>query len=349
MQPNQEPTLKHLSVHHVGNKTQQGPLILSETPVDVNDNVLLGLLTHFFLNPFTKVQETYSFYEEAKHLELNEIYVFAKRLFNGSLSFHEFSQNVCKHLFHVSNHPQIKGGEVYVTLWEDYLFEGKYTQAIGIFKSENKESYLKVYPHKDNFAIEYEQEAINIHKLDKGCLIINQEEDLGYVVQALDQTNRQQEAVYWKDHFLQVRPRSDAFHQTEKYMKVYKTFVTEQLDERFEMEKADKMDLLNKSMQFFKQKEVFKQSEFEEEVIGNKDAIALFNDYKSTQEQDTVLETEFSISDKAVKKMHATFRSVLKLDKNFHVYVHGKREYIEKGYDEAKQLHYYKLYFEKEN
>ena len=41
--------------------------------------------------------------------------------------------------------------------------------------------------------------------------------------------------------------------------------------------------------------------------------------------------------------------SVLKLDKNFHVYIHGKREYIEKGFDEEKGMHFYQLFFEEES
>ena len=39
---------------------------------------------------------------------------------------------------------------------------------------------------------------------------------------------------------------------------------------------------------------------------------------------------------------------MLKLDKNFHVYVHGKRDYIEKGFDSQKGMNFYKLFYENE-
>lgn len=39
-------------------------------------------------------------------------------------------------------------------------------------------------------------------------------------------------------------------------------------------------------------------------------------------------------------------KSIIKLDNNFHIYVHGKREMIEKGENEKGK--YYRLYFEKE-
>ncbi len=240
---------------------------------------------------------------------------------------------------------------MYVVALKNVQIEGEEHDAIGIFKSENKETYLKVYPEQGAFMLEYEQEAININKLDKGCIIINVEEEEGYKVLVLDQTNRQQEAVYWKDEFLQLRVRNDNFNQTGNYLKVYKNFVQEKLDETFELEKADKIDLMNKSMNYFKEKETFVQEEFEEEVLGNPQAIALFQDFKAgfEDEFDSPFQASFEIADKAVKKMESSYKSVLKLDKNFHIYVHGKREYLEKGYDEDKGMNYYKVYFENES
>ena len=57
---------------------------------------------------------------------------------------------------------------------------------------------------------------------------------------------------------------------------------------------------------------------------------------------------EFDISSPAVKKQQKVFKSILKLDRNFHVYIHGNREMIERGYDEERSMNYYKLYFEEE-
>ncbi|HMR18867.1 MAG TPA: nucleoid-associated protein, partial [Sphingobacterium sp.] len=264
--------------------------------------------------------------------------------------FHTYSQHVAKHLYGISEHPKIKSGELYVVSLQNVQMEGEERNAIGVFKSENKETYLKVYPDQGGFQLNYEREAININKLDKGVVIVNDEKEEGYKVLVVDQTNSS-EAVYWKDSFLQVKSRNDNYQQTGNLMKVYKNFVIEKLDEVFELEKADKIDLLNRSMNYFKTKETFDNTEFEEEVIGNPQAASLFNDYKQSFEEefDSPFQSNFSIADSAVKKMQSTYKSVLKLDKNFHVYVHGKREYIEKGYDEEKGMNYYKLYFEQEN
>ncbi|MBP3942984.1 nucleoid-associated protein [Sphingobacteriaceae bacterium WQ 2009] len=348
----QDASFEQLSIHRVGNKAQDEFYVLSEQPVPfADDEVLPGLLMQYFMSPFAKVNEVYRFMHPNEDLELNEVYHFTKKFFDGKMDFHSLSEQLAKHLYEVSSHPKIKGGELYVVHLKNVQMEGDSQEAIGIFKSENKETYLKVYPEQGGFQLDYEPEAININKLDKGCIIIKNEEEEGYQVLVVDQTNKSQEAIYWKDEFLKIKIRNDEFNQTGNYLKVVKNFVNEKLEESFEMEKADKIDLLNRSMNYFKEKETFDQEEFEEEVLGNPQAISLFKDYKSNFEDDfdAKFEASFDIADKAVKKMESAYKTVLKLDKNFHIYIHGKREYLEKGYDEEKGRNYYKLYFENES
>jgi len=56
----------------------------------------------------------------------------------------------------------------------------------------------------------------------------------------------------------------------------------------------------------------------------------------------------FEISNKAVKKQARVFKSVLKLDKNFHIYIHGDKKLIERGTDEVGRK-FYKIYYEEES
>ncbi|WP_134089369.1 nucleoid-associated protein [Olivibacter sp. XZL3] len=346
-----EASLTQLAIHRVGNKTLDEHYILSEQPLHLQDELLPKLLMQYFLTPFEKVSEVYRLAHSSGDLELNELYHFVRLFFEGEIDFHTMSQQVTKHLYESSNHPKIKAGEVYVAQFDQVQLEGEVLRGIGIFKSETKETYLKVYPEQGAFKIDYEEEAINIHKLDKGCLIVESEKEEGYKVLAVDQTNRQNEAVYWKDDFMGVVVRNDSFHQTGNLMQVCKTFVSEKLDEAFEMERADKIDLLNRSAAYFKEKEVFQLDEFSEEVLGNPEAITMFKDYKTSFEDlhDVAIGDSFEISNQAVKKESKIFKSILKLDKNFHIYIHGKREYIEKGFDEEKGKSYYKLYFDQES
>ena len=48
-----------------------------------------------------------------------------------------------------------------------------------------------------------------------------------------------------------------------------------------------------------------------------------------------------------MKKQARVFKSVLKLDKNFHIYIHGDRNRIERGVDEQGRK-YYKIYYDQE-
>ncbi|PYF75717.1 nucleoid-associated protein [Pedobacter nutrimenti] len=345
-----EASLAELSIHRIGNKSEDEFYVLSDQSLVIQDEQLKNLLLQYFLGPYAKVNEIYRFFHPNEDLNLNEAYHFAEAIFEKGEHFHENSQQLAKYLYEISNHPKIKSGELYVVYFENVQIEGELQDAIGIFKSETKETYLKVYPENSGFNVSYEQEAINISKLDKGCLIFNTEKEQGYKVAVIDQTNRSAEAVYWKDEFLKLKIRNDNYNQTNNVLGVYKSFVTQKLDEDFDISKADKIDLLNKSIKYFKEKESFDIDEFSNEVIANAEGIESFKSYKKSYEEefDSPIPDTFDISGAAVKKQARDYKSVLKLDKNFHIYIHGDKELIEKGFDDDKSMNYYKVYFREE-
>jgi hypothetical protein len=343
-------SLSHPTIHKVGNKLLDEHLSLSEHSLKIDDEVLDNLLMNYFLKPFEKVNEMYRFDHPTGDLNLNEVYHFADIIFNDKDTFHENSRQIAKHLYDISNHPKIKSGELYLCYFTGLQIEGELLDAIGIFKSESKEPYLKVIQKSKEFEINYEQEAINIKKLDKGCVIFNTEKEAGYKVAVIDQTNST-EAAYWIDDFLNLKISNNNYTQTNTVLKVYKDFVTNKIDEEFEISKTDKIDLLNRSIKYFKEKEHFDLDEFSNEVLGHEPGIEAFKRFKKTYEDEfeTEIGDSFLISDSAVKKQARVFKSVLKLDKNFHIYIHGNKELIEKGYDEEMKMSYYKVYFREEN
>jgi hypothetical protein len=191
-------------------------------------------------------------------------------------------------------------------------------------------------------------QGINLNKVDKGCLIYNTNKEQGYLMSIIDGTSRA-ETSYWMDDFLQVRQRQDEYFETQETLNLYKEYITKQLPQEFEITKADQADFLNKSINFFKEKEEFKMEDFAGEVLADQEVINSFNAFKTQyeDERDYVLSDEFAIHDAAVKKNARIFKSVIKLDKNFHIYVHGDRKLIQQGKDENGK--YYMLYFEEEN
>jgi len=154
---------------------------------------------------------------------------------------------------------------------------------------------------------------------------------------------------YWIDDFLHVRQRKDEYYNTRNVLSLCKNFVTEELPRQFDVSKADQLDLLNKSVKFFKENESFDMKEFSNEVIANPEVIESFKRFKDSyqRDQDIDIAENFDISESAVKKQARVFKSVIKLDKNFHIYIHGNRDLIEQGSDEKGK--YYKVYYKVED
>jgi len=230
------------------------------------------------------------------------------------------------------------------------MVEDEVADVIGIFKSENKDTFLRIMPSQGHFEVAQDN-GINIKKLDKGCLIFNTERDSGFKVCVVDNLNKKNEAQYWIDDFLHLEQKTDEFYYTQKYMDLCRGFAKEIAIEKPEVSKQDQATLLNRSADFFTENETFEISKFEKEVMQEPEIISAFQDYSQTfqEAKQVVLEDNFEIAEKAVKQEKKKFKSVLKLDKNFQLYIHGKgQEYMQKGFDEDKQLSYYQLYFREE-
>ncbi len=342
-------SLTSLSIHRVGNKTLNEPVLLSDKPLVIKDEVLEGLIMKYFLGAFQNSVERYGFHHPSGPLQLNEIYNYCEKIFESPKSLHTFSKKIANQLYSVADHPNIKPGELYITHVKDLQVDGEMLDAIGIFKSESKEPYLTVAQAGPSFQLGYEENAINIKKLDKGCLVLNTNKTGGYKVCVIDHSNRS-EAVYWIDDFLQLKILYDDFSMTNVTLSMYKSFVTDKLEQHYDMSRADKIDLLNRSINYFKQKEEFDLKEFSDEVIGDAKGVKLFLEYKKDYEKNCDYSTKnsFLISAHAVKKQARNYKSVLKLDKNFHIYIHGDKKLIEKGFDVEKNLSFYKVFFKEE-
>lgn len=335
-----------LVLHRVGNKSENGNIHFSYLPLTIEDPIVRISLLKFFTFPF-KTSEYFNFHHDID-LNMNESFACVSKIFDDPEMLLEQSINLAKHLYEQSVHPKIKDGEFYVVYFKDCIVDGETVDAVGLFKSENKDTFLKVYPSSDGFEIE-SQQGVNINKLDKGCLIFNTDKENGYVVAVVDNTNKGAEAHYWIDDFLHVRQRKDEYYNTQNLLALTKSFVMKELPNHFEVSKADQVDLLNKSVKFFKENETFDMDEFANEVIAQPEVIDSFNRYKGNyqKERDIEISECFTISDSAVKKQARVFKSVIKLDKNFHIYVHGDRNLIEQGEDDKGK--FYKVYYKEES
>jgi hypothetical protein len=340
--------LEQVIVHKVGNPSRGEELKLSENPLTLNDDIVSGLLTRYFLGAFNE-NELFHF-THLSDVQMNEVYTYVQQLFEDKNNFIQYAALLAQYLYSKSTHSKVKEGELYVVLFNHVPFQNEEVRAVGIFKSETKETFLKVFQHGQSWEV-IQEEGVNINKLDKGCLIFNTDPADGYKVCVVDATNKQQDAQYWVNDFLQVAPYADSYHHTDKYLSLCKNFITNEYPGKFEVTKSDQIDLLNRSMDYFKTKEQFNLQEFAEEVIHHPEVVNTFMDYKKNFEtsRNFEIEDEFDIHLSAVKKQQRVFKSVLKLDKNFHIYIHGRRDLIEKGIDDMTGKKYYKIYYEEES
>ena len=152
--------ISRLSVHHVGNKTNGELLGISKTELQLSDAKLQDLLFRFFLTPFSG-QDFYNFTFSNQDFKLNPLYTFAVKLFEQGKDFHSLTVDIAKHLFEVSQHPQIKSGDLFIAFFTNLSVNGQVLNAIGIFKSENRQSFLRVNSvNNTNFTLQYD-EGIN--------------------------------------------------------------------------------------------------------------------------------------------------------------------------------------------
>jgi|ERR1043165_494188 hypothetical protein len=340
--------IKNLAIHRIGNRLQDEGYFLSKRVTDIHDDDAHALLLNFFTHQF-KAPEFYQFTHPTNTAN-NDVFKLVQQIFTRKIDFLDFSQDLAKLLYSQSNHPKIHSGELYVTLFSDVALNGEMISAVGIFKSESKTPFMKVLHKTDIYDYEFD-EGINLNAIDKACIVMNAEGEDGYRVLLHDRQGKGEEAIYWKDEFLGLKPCADDYHKTRQFMSMAKDYIKDRLPQEFEVEKTDQIDMLNKSVAFFKQNEQFDYKSFTREVIQEPHLMKSFGRFKDEYEEKNSipLGVEFEINPMAVKNQSRVFKSVLKLDKNFHIYVHGSKDMIEKGFDDERGLNYYKVFFREEH
>ncbi len=336
-----EAFINKLIFHRISMEPDQS--IISNALLDVSNKEEEEILKGIFLKAFASSTVTYQFHHEVD-ISLNTLLKIATDIHNDE-NFVMKSINIHQHLQSVSKHPNIKDGDLFVVKFDAIQFNNRFYEALGIYKIENKESFIETSASgKGTMGLKFKKGIGK--KLDKACLILFT--DMTYTVFIID--NNSKETDYWQNEFIKVALRNDNINSTSQFLSMAKTFVTEQYPAEFESNKTDQIELLNRSVSYFKEHENFNKKEFEREVLQDKGIIKSFRDFDTDYQDRNQIELadEFEISAYAVKKQARLFKSVLKLDKNFHIYIHGNREMIEQGVEKDGRK-YYKIYYKEEN
>lgn len=338
-----------LSLHKIGNKSRNENMVLSNEPYKLNDEIT-PLLKEFFLKPFREKEENYFQFAHEVDLEYNHMFHLTSNMFEDPKRSHEVSKHITEHLFEQSNHPHIKNGEVYVVYFTNVSIDNIITDAIGIFKSEIKKDFIQIQENGSHLEMLLEQ-GVLLEKIDKGALIFNYKKEDGYKVLTID-SNRY-DARYWLEHFLSVDAFQDENFNTKKYLKFCQDFAKEVVLPA--EDKQQEVMFMNRAIHHFAKNDDFEETKFLNEVIDNPDLIPEFKNYKVDKGAKYSIEdlTSFPISNSAVSEVKRKFKSVINLDTNIQIKLNfvnqeSADKYIEKGYDEERQMYYYIVYFQKE-
>ncbi len=341
--------IESLSIHRVGNKSRNENIFLSAEPFELNDEIT-PLIKEYFLKAFREKEENYYQFFNETDLEFNELFNLSNQIFDNPDTIHEVSKKITTLLFEQSKHPHIKNGEVYVVYFDNMLLDNEKVSAIGIFKSELKNDFLQ-FQEKGSILEMIVQQGININKLDKGALIFNKNREEGYKILSVD--SNKYDTKYWLENFLGVDVLADNNFYTKKYLKFCQNFAK---DVVFPAEdKKEEVMFMNRSVDYFAKNDSFEETNFLNSVIDNPDLIPEFRNYKAEKAPKYKIEdlTEFPIANTAVTAARKSIKNTINLDTNIQIKLdfinpESAEKFIEKGWDEEKQMYYYLVYFNKE-
>ena len=341
--------IESLSIHRVGNKSRGENIFLSGSSYHLNDEIT-PLIKEYFLKPFREKEESYYKFHHEHDLEFNELFNLTNEIFKDPHNTHEYSKKIGTLLYEQATHPHIKSGEVYVVYFENMQLDNEKVPAIGIFKSELKHDFLQFEQKSSNLEM-IVQQGINLNKLDKGALIFNKNGEEGYKILSVD-SNRY-DTKYWLENFLGVDVLADENYFTKNYLNFCKNFAK---DVVFPAEdKKQEVMFMNRSMDYFAKNDDFEETNFMNSVIENPELIPEFQNYKVEKAPKFKVEdlTTFPIANKAVTEARKKIKSVINLDTHIQIKMDfvnsdSAEKFVEKGWDEEKQMYYYLVYFNKE-
>jgi len=338
--------VESICIHKVGNRATEGHLQLSNHQIRFREEILEQLVVKYFSRPFGKSLISYHF----KNIENNPLYLRAKELLNSGDNFVLRTQDLARQLLDASDHPSIPLGDFVVIKYKDILYEDQLVNGLGLYKCDNKDTFLQVAANiSGETELEF-QEGINLNKLDKSSLILNVCEEEGYVIYCNDSKAKSESSKYWDKLFMNLEPFKDSYYTTLQALELCTDFIQTEAERNPKETKTLQAQMLSKTADYFHNRENFDHKEigdllFEENPSSKESFFSYLGQYNEELVDENTIKP---IAVEALKKGQKHFKSIFKLDRYFHVYVHGGAERMEKGFDPAKSLNYYKLFFETE-
>ncbi|WP_163654638.1 nucleoid-associated protein [Listeria sp. PSOL-1] len=335
--------IDRLVVHFVGNKAQEEGYeaagnVLEEIHSELN--VHLGAI---FFAPF--IEDKYYHFIHETELKFNEVYTYCQNIFNDPSYFLEDTVNILKHLYSESTHPNIKNGDLWVFHVENVVTDGEMADAIGIFKVENKEVFLKNNFKNEEFEIGYDK-GINGMDLDKGCFIFNCDNESGNKVLVLDRLNKN-DSVYWKNRFLNIEQTTSSRFYTEGFVEICTDYIKQKEDSLHE-----KSNFVKATSEYLAAEESLDIQSFAESTLLQPAKQAEFKTIVENFERENNIRfpETFELDEERAEKLAKKMRKTVKLGKNMALVIkdleHLEESDIVQGYDQEKGKNYMIVYYD---
>jgi hypothetical protein len=284
------------------------------------------------------------------HLDGNELYTYAKKLFNSPESLLEVGGHIAAHLQSQSHHPNIKPGDLCVAVVDGITLENEPVQALCIIKSESQVPFLQISIRDGDLRLTTEQ-GIYPEKIDKGILILDVEPEEGFTVYLFDKAGSG--THFWKRDFAGAVPVKDAEYLTKRYSQMCVAFAEKGLPE--ESKPEERVEVARRAIEYLQETEDFDLAEFQEAALPGQEMQDQFNTFKTQYQEETghELEEQFPVSKKEAKKAKKRLKSRLKLDVGVDMkfssgFIDKSEQLLERGFDEDKHMSYLKVYFHRE-
>lgn len=334
--------IRYATIQMVGNKAKGEGVTFAYEMSDMAESsdfikTLVGNTFHF---------DDLRHFDFIESLALNPVYSFVRQIFEDKSCFVKQSNNLARYLYDQSLHPNIKNGEYYIILINDVSVDEIKTEALLMFKSEKKDSFLTVKNEGGKLCVK-PTVGIGLKQVDKGCLVFNIHKEDGYVVAIVDNTNKSADAHYWTDSFLHAVPFDDDFHKTKLMFDFCSGFARLMKKERPAQE-FETLKAFSSVAEMFRDEHNVSLQQLEELMCFSCDASFHYADYKAVFEKENgALPLSFHVSTDSSKVNNRLARMrTMRVGNEFEIKVLNPAAQIENGYDSDKKKSFYKLYYD---
>lgn len=303
-----------------------------------------GVPTTYLLQHLTNMYKEPLYHQMAG---MGPVALATSKIFSSPEALYEESIHLARKLGNLLSEESYGESYFLMAYISDVLIEDELLDIVAIVFMHAASDFYKPVK-KSNLISLLTDKGYIIGKPDKACLILPAGEEGSARVLCHEMSGVKDDSFWYKD-YLQLIPMGNDYSYTADYIKLTSQFLKQRKPLEQVLDKKQGAEILERSLDYFTQNDRFEENSYKQEVFQDYAVIQAFDDYKQkwAEKNHRPLADAFEPSAEALNKNSRVFRSVIKLDRNFHIYVHGDTSKIMKGEDENGK--YYIIYYKEES